>query len=163
MRRRTAALLYTLLFGIATGETTPKVEDNYPIGALKCYYTLKRGTNGGSEEMQSIICPEGQDKYCMKQEIDGLDRTQCGQTEYFGDEYYPDPIKKCLFRKCSSECVEGTDQEVYTELIEEFRESPYTRRTFCCKEDYCNSAAGVRPAALITAVASLGATWLLLR
>lgn len=74
----------TLLWVLA--RASPKVEDNYPIGALKCYYTLKRGTNGGSEEETAIACPEGQDRFCMKQEIDGLDRDQCGETEYFGDK-----------------------------------------------------------------------------
>lgn len=150
----TTALALATLWTTARGN--PQEEDNYPIGGLKCYYTLKRGTNAGiagSEELDAILCPEGQNKYCVKQEIDDLDRIQCGQTEYFGDKYYPDPIKKCLFRKCASECSEGTDSEVYTELIEEFRESPYTRRTFCCQKDYCNAAAGVRPSLSLLLVA----------
>lgn len=70
----------------ATAAGNPQVEDNYPIGALKCFYTLKRGTNGGSEEQHAITCPEGHDRYCVKQEVDNLDRTQCGQTEFFGDK-----------------------------------------------------------------------------
>lgn len=117
-------------------------EKEYPVGGLKCMYTLKRGTNGGDEEERHVICPEGQDKYCVKQEIERLDRSECGQTEYFGDEYEPDPVKKCLFRKCASECVQGTDDRVHSRILEEFREEKtYTRRTFCCQSDYCNAAA----------------------
>mmetsp|Transcript_12698 Transcript_12698/g.19045 ORF Transcript_12698/g.19045 Transcript_12698/m.19045 type:complete len:173 (-) Transcript_12698:33-551(-) len=146
---------------------TPQSEDEYPIGALKCHYTLKRGKNAGvagNDEMTSIVCPEGQDRWCIKQEIEGLDRALCGKTEYFGDKYEPDPIKKCIFRKCASECTEGTEF-VHSELIEEFREqNTYKRRTFCCDTDYCNGASSAKPHFVFLFISSfLTSCFLLLR
>ena len=152
-------LLAVVVLLVLRAEANPQAEDNYPIGALKCKYNLKRGTNAGvagSEEMRYIVCPEGQDRFCVKQEIQGLDRDQCGKTEYFGDEYVeesesggflqgPQTIKKCLFHKCASTCEEGTEL-VHSELLEEYREQQtYKRRTFCCQTDYCNSAASHLP------------------
>ena len=163
---RKKSFIFAAALVVVTIHANPQAEDNYPIGALKCHYTLKRGSNAGiagSEEQHSIICPEGQDRYCMKQEIEGLDRDECGKTEYFGDEYEPDPIKQCLFRKCASTCEEGTEL-VHSELIEEYREQrTYKRRTFCCQTDYCNGAASsAAPALLGLAALTLGLSGMLI-
>ncbi|KAJ1444967.1 hypothetical protein M885DRAFT_551370 [Pelagophyceae sp. CCMP2097] len=130
---------------------------------LKCKYSQKKGTNaGGDFGLDSVICPEGQDRYCIKQVAEGLDRNECGATEYFGDEF-DDVEKECIFRKCASECSEDT-QLVHSELIEAFREAKtYKRRTFCCQTDYCNAGAATRAGAWTWLLLAATAAALLLR
>ena len=62
--------LWALVLLVTGARSGPQVEDNYPIGGLKCLYTLKKGINvgiAGGYELGAIICPEGQNNYCMKQ------------------------------------------------------------------------------------------------
>ena len=150
-----AACALALLDAGADGQTTgAKLEDDYPNGPknLKCFYSNKVGRNTGyasNSDLEAILCPEGQNKFCVRQVVNGLARTECGMTEYFGDKYYTlsNDDQECMFLKCSDTCDE--DQlDVHSEYIEEFREdATYTRDTLCCKTDYCNAAGGLRPAA----------------
>lgn len=160
-RLETVAIVTCGLAGVAEGQTTgAALEDNYPIGGLKCYYSNKVGMNTGyasNTELEAILCPEGQNKYCVRQVVNGLARTECGMTEYFGDKYYTlaNEDQECMLLKCSDTCFKD-QEDVNSEYIEEFRErSTYTRDTLCCQTDYCNAAASRAPrlAALAAAVA----------
>jgi len=145
----------------ALGQTGASVADNYPIGGLKCYYSNKKGMNTGyatTSELESILCPEGQNKFCVRQIVNGLARTECGMTEYFGDKYYtlPNEDQECMLLKCADSCVKD-QEDVHSEYLEEFRESDtYKRDTLCCQTDYCNTpdaAGATRPARVLVAAA----------
>ena len=60
-------------WGVAVGA---QEDQNYPIGGLRCYYTVKGGISGGwalavdepqinkaSNNQKAILCPEGQNKF----------------------------------------------------------------------------------------------------
>ena len=150
-----AALACGFAAVVVDGQTTgAKVADDYPIGGLKCYYSNKKGMNTGyatTSELESILCPEGQNKWCVRQVVNGLARTECGMTEYFGDKYYtlPNEDQECMLLKCADTCVKD-QEDVHSEYLEEFRElETYKRDTLCCQTDYCNSAGGTRPTKLL--------------
>jgi len=68
-------VLATCLDWAAAQTTGAKIADNYPIGGLKCYYSNKKGMNTGyatTSELESILCPEGQNKFCVRQVVNGL-------------------------------------------------------------------------------------------
>lgn len=68
--------------------------------------------------------------YCVK-EISSLTENLCGKTQYFGDVYVN---SLCEFKKCADSCSEET-------ISFEFEGNSYSRQRYCCKSDYCNSAA----------------------
>ena len=99
-------------------------------------------SDGPKSSQKAIVCPEGQDKFCVKQEVNGLAKTECGMTEYFGDKYeiQDNGDLTCVLKKCASTCLKDK-LDVHSDYIEEFRErSVYTRDTLCCTENYCNAA-----------------------
>jgi hypothetical protein len=67
-------------------------------------------------------------KFCVKQ-VSNLNQNLCGHTQYFGDRFVG---STCEFKKCSATCHPGTEEF-------EYDGTTYTRTTYCCKGDYCNS------------------------
>ena len=66
-------------------------------------------------------------RYCVK-EVSSTPKELCGYTQYFGDRFH----SQCVFKKCASECVEGTYKFTYDGEL-------YTRQVYCCdNKDYCN-------------------------
>ena len=66
-------------WGVAVGA---QADQNYPIGGLRCYYTVKGGISGGwalavdepqinkaGNNQKAILCPEGQNKFCVRTEV----------------------------------------------------------------------------------------------
>ena len=108
-----ARVLALAWLGVAAAQTASEQArevsgEEVPI-RLKCFYSLKKGTNagGGIFELGAVICPEGHDNYCVKEVAEGLDEADCGMTEFFGDTF-DDTTKECILRKCASQCEEGT-------------------------------------------------------
>merc|ERR1712072_1466447 len=82
-------------WGVAVGA---QADQNYPIGGLICYYTVKGGISGGwalavdepqvnkaGNNQKAILCPEGQNKFCVRTEVLSLQNIECGWTEFYGD------------------------------------------------------------------------------
>ena len=101
-------------WGVAVGA---QEDQNYPIGGLRCYYTVKGGIAGGwalavdepqinkaSNNQKAILCPEGQNKFCVRTDVLNLNNVQCGWTEFYGDrqELTPNEDSYCTFKKCAS-------------------------------------------------------------
>ena len=144
-----------------------KTAQNYPIGGLRCYYTVKGGISGGwalsvddpshniaGNNQKAILCPEGQNKFCIRTQVIGLTQTECGWTEYYGDRYEwtPNGEQDCIFKKCASSCKEDK-MKLHTEVLEQFREgNAYNRDTLCCKTHYCNAAGGVGSSLVLAGV-----------
>lgn len=84
-------------------------------------------------------------KYCVK-EVSSLTENLCGKTQYFGDLYQN---SQCEFRKCSDHCDPG-------QITFMFEGISYSRDTYCCKNDYCNSAASVKMSVLVVVAAVAG-------
>jgi hypothetical protein len=116
------------------------LDGKYPENALQCYSSLTKPEN-------KLICPDARlnlklqknththvhlsfrRNYCVK-ETSNLDKSLCGYTQYFGDQY----IKhECVFYKCSDECEEGEYPFIY-------HQKEYTRHRYCCTKDFCNSS-----------------------
>lgn len=94
----------------------------YPTTTIKCFSSMTEPDN-------RLICPAARAEYCVK-EVSSLTENLCGKTQYFGDVY---KSALCEFKKCSDECVEET-------ISFEFEGNSYSRSTYCCSTDYCNSA-----------------------
>jgi hypothetical protein len=148
-------------WGVAVGA---QADQNYPIGGLRCYYTVKGGISGGwalavdepqinkaGNNQKAILCPEGQNKFCVRTEVVSLQNIECGWTEFYGDrpELTPADDVGCIFKKCASTCKEDK-MTVYSNYLERYRETtPYNRDTLCCKTHYCNFGARVGPSFLL--------------
>ena len=151
-------------WGVSVGA---QADQNYPIGGLRCYYTVKGGISGGwalavdepqinkaGNNQKAILCPEGQNKFCVRTEVLSLQNIECGWTEFYGDrtELTPSEDTGCIFKKCASTCKEDK-MTIYSNYLEKHREAtPYNRDTLCCKTHYCNSGAALGPSLLLLVV-----------
>ena len=154
-------------WGVAVGA---QEDQNYPIGGLRCYYTVKGGISGGwalavdepqinkaSNNQKAILCPEGQNKFCVRTDVLNLNNVQCGWTEFYGDrqELTPNEDSYCTFKKCASTCKEDK-ATLHSNYLEEYREAKsYNRDTLCCKTNYCNAGAALGPSLLLLGVVML--------
>ena len=113
--------------------------------------------NKAGNNQKAILCPEGQNKFCVRTEVLSLQNIECGWTEFYGDrtEFTPSEDTGCIFKKCASTCKEDK-MTVYSNYIEKYREAaPYNRDTLCCKTHYCNGAGVVGPSLLLLGVVML--------
>ena len=156
-----AAHVLGTTWGVAVGA---QEDQNYPIGGLRCYYTVKGGISGGwalavdepqinkaSNNQKAILCPEGQNKFCVRTDVLNLNNVQCGWTEFYGDrqELTPNEDSYCTFKKCASTCKEDK-ATLHSNYLEEYREAKsYNRDTLCCKTNYCNAGAALGPSLLL--------------
>lgn len=74
--------------------------------------------------------------------MSSLTQNLCGATQYFGDLY---KNKECQFKACADKCTPGVSTF-------EFQGKSYTRTTYCCSTDYCNSASSQLGRVLVLAV-----------
>jgi hypothetical protein len=68
-----------------------------------------------------------------------LTENLCGKTQYYGDLYQN---SQCEFRKCSDHCEAGAESFFFEGI-------QYSRTRYCCKNDYCNSAATLKTSAML--------------
>lgn len=133
----------------------------YPLTSLQCYSYLTKPD-------MKLICPASRyfycfmifykvygcfcrENYCVKQ-VSSLTQDICGGTQYFGDLYVN---KECVFKKCNATCSEGTENF-------EFQGNTYSRSTYCCKTDYCNSAIRKNAVSIMTLLILISITVLVL-
>ncbi len=103
---------------------------------LTCFATLA--------PENKIICPEGRNKFCMKEFVNST-RRECGTTsEYPNDDWdIKQPGGLCVYRKCSSSCPNETVNFVGRDG------SVNSRKSVCCTTNLCNSASSHRMHAAI--------------
>jgi hypothetical protein len=93
---------------------------------LQCYATLS--------PQNELICPEDRMNFCIKEEVIGISRKNCGATALHPFDVWDVKSKSCVYKKCGGSCsnetieVKGIDGEYYN------------RSTSCCTTKLCNSA-----------------------
>jgi hypothetical protein len=102
----------------------------YPDGRLICpeaRYAFKTLLKWTLSLNPSVICLI-RSKYCVKVDTN-LKADLCGGTQYFNDVWIN---SHCFYKNCAATCTEG-------ESTFEYGYETYTRKTYCCDSDWCNS------------------------
>lgn len=121
---RTCVPIVTIkLISFARAEQLAGVKSTNGLTGLECYAT--------SSPNEKILCPVGRNTFCVK-EVASSSRYSCGGSEDHPFDSWD--IKECIYKKCSSKCLNETTRSLFDNQGE-----INSRSTFCCSESLCNS------------------------
>lgn len=109
---------------------------------LQCYATLS--------PQHELICPKDRMNFCIKEEVIGISRKNCGAAASHPFDVWDVKSRSCVYKKCGASCSNETVE------VKGIDEEYYNRSTSCCRTKLCNSANSVVGKSIVIAFIQIG-------